>query len=141
MLESLTKLSSIIDFSWWNRRNIFFRYCFLIQIKKNPTTKQAQLWLFIVAKLSWKKTFFFRKNICVFYKIYIICRKKTFLCGKKIIMKIFFTEKKFFYREKYKWKYKKYISHFKNKFLHRKCLCYIYSFCKKKKFWPQNYIC
>ena len=64
-----------------------------------------------VAKPSWKKElFYFWKNICVFYKIYIICRKKMFLYGKKsFILKIFFTEKKLFRREKYKWKCKKYM--------------------------------
>ena len=40
-----------------------------------------------VAKLSWKKNFFFEK-IFVFYKIYIICRKKCFYMEKKK-----FTEK------------------------------------------------
>ena len=77
-----------------------------------------------VAKLSWNKNFFFWKNICVFYKIYIICRKKCFYMEKKFYIENFFTEKNFFYREKYKWKCKKYISHFRNIFLHRKCLCY-----------------
>ena len=43
-----------------------------------------------VAKLSWKKIFFFLKNICVFYKIYIhYLQKKMFLYGKKN----FLTEK------------------------------------------------
>ena len=35
-----------------------------------------------VAKLSWKNIYIFL-NICFFYKIYVICRKKMFLCGKK----------------------------------------------------------
>ena len=35
-----------------------------------------------VAKLSWKKNIFFGK-IFVFYKIYIICRKKCFYMEKK----------------------------------------------------------
>ena len=65
-----------------------------------------------VAKLSWKRFFFFEK-IFVFYKIYITCRKKCF-----------YMEKKIFMEKKYKWKCKKNISHFRNTFLHRKCLCH-----------------
>ena len=67
------------------------------------------LWVFICCKTSQK--FFFEKKIyiyiCVFYKIYVICRKKIFLyetkilCRKKAITdKNFFSEKKFiFYTE------------------------------------------
>ena len=47
-----------------------------------------------VAKLNWKKKFFW-KNICVFYKLYIICRKKWL--KKKIYIDFFlFTEKALF---------------------------------------------
>ena len=51
-----------------------------------------------VTKLRWKKKLFFKKkNICVFYKIYIICRKKIFLYQTKILCrKKAITEKKFF---------------------------------------------
>ena len=51
-----------------------------------------------VAKPSWKKElFYFWKNICVFYKIYIICRKKMFLYGKKVLYwKIFLLKRNFF---------------------------------------------
>ena len=45
-----------------------------------------------VAKLSWKKNFFW-KNICVFYKIYIICRKKCFYVEKKFYKKKLFLQK------------------------------------------------
>ena len=45
-----------------------------------------------VAKLSWKKKFFFWKNICVFYKIYVICRKKCFYMEKKFIEKNIINE-------------------------------------------------
>ena len=77
-----------------------------------------------VAKLSWKKNYFW-KNICIFYKIHIICGKKeVFIWEKSFILKIFFTEKNFFYREKYKWKCEKHVPHLKNISLYRKCLCY-----------------
>ena len=65
-----------------------------------------------VAKLSWKKHFFFWKNVCVFYKIYIICRKNNYIWKKKVLYWFFFCllKKLFFYPE------------------------YIYSFCKKNFF-------
>ena len=75
-------------------------------------------------KLSWKRKIFFWKNLCVFYKIYIICRKNVFIRKNSFILKNVFTEKNVFYREKYKWKCKKFRSHLKNIFLYRKCLCY-----------------
>ena len=54
-----------------------------------------------VAKLSWKKNIiFFWKNICVFYKIYIICRKKCFYREKK-----FYIEKFFYWKNLYIEKY------------------------------------
>ena len=93
-----------------------------------------------VAKLGWKKKFFW-KNIFVFFKIYIICWKKCFYMEKNICIGKYFYWKNLFYREKYKWKCKNYISHLKNIFLCRKCLqikcksfLNTYSFCKKK-FW------
>ena len=67
-----------------------------------------------VAKLSWKKNFFFEK-IFVFYKIYIICRKKKFIL-------IFFYWKNFFTENE------------KNIYLIWEIYFYpenIYSFCKK----------
>ena len=36
------------------------------------------VWLLICCEIKLKKNFFFWKDICVFYKIYIICRKKCF---------------------------------------------------------------
>ena len=77
-----------------------------------------------VAKLSWNKNFFFWKNICVFYKIYIICRKEKFIWKKSFIMKNFLLRKTFFTEKNINKNVKKYISHFKNIFLHRKCLCH-----------------
>ena len=77
-----------------------------------------------VAKLSWKKNYFFLKKYIFLQKIHYLQKKWFYMEKKSFILKIFFTEKNFFYREKYKWKCKKYISHFKNIFLHRKCLCY-----------------
>ena len=80
-----------------------------------------------VAKLSWKKIFFFGK-IFVFFTKYTLFAEKN----------VFIWKKNFFDRKKYKWKCKKYISHFRNIFLYRKCLLQIksflntYSFCKKK---------
>ena len=44
--------------------------------------------LFICYKTKLKKSlFFFWKNICVFYKIYIICRKKCFyiFCSQSVV--------------------------------------------------------
>ena len=52
-----------------------------------------------VAKLSWKKIFF-GKNICVFYKVYIICRKKCFYMEKKFYNENVFYWKKTFFTEK-----------------------------------------
>ena len=66
-----------------------------------------------VAKLNWKKNFFFFEKIFVFFPKYTLFAEKNV-----------FTCKKTFYREKYKWKCKKYISHFRNILLHRKCLFY-----------------
>ena len=44
-----------------------------------------------------KKIFFKKKNICAFYKIYIICRKKIFLYQTKILCrKKAITEKNLF---------------------------------------------
>ena len=77
-----------------------------------------------VAKLSWKKIFFFEKIFVFFTKYTLFAEKNVFIWKKSFIMKMFFTEKNFFYREKYKWKFKKDISHFRNIFLYKKCLCY-----------------
>ena len=102
------------------------------------------IWLFICCKTKLKKKFFFWKNICVFYKIYIICRKKCFYMGKKFYNEKFFYWKKLFYREKYKWKCKNvYISFEKYIFMQKmfvlqikyKSFLNIYSFCKKNFFW------
>ena len=61
-----------------------------------------------VAKLSWKKNFFWKKRM--FFIKYTLFAEKMFLYEKKsFILKTFFTEKNIFYREKYKWKCKIYI--------------------------------
>ena len=93
-----------------------------------------------VAKLSWKKIFFLKKQ--VFYKIYIICRKNVFIWKKCFILKNFLLKKTFFTKKNINENVKKYISHLRNIFFCRKCLLMqikyksllnIYSFCKKKK--------
>ena len=63
-------------------------------------------------KSTENKKIFFGKNVCVFYKIYIICRKKNF-----------YMEKNSFYWKNINENVKN-ISHFRNIFLHRICLCY-----------------
>ena len=91
-----------------------------------------------VAKLSWKKSFCSWKNICILYKIYVICRKICFYMEKKFYTEKFFYWKKLFYREKYKWECKKYVSHLKNIFIQKmfvqqtkyKSFLNMYSFCK-----------
>ena len=55
--------------------------------------------LFICCKTKLKKKFFFEK-IFVFYKTYIICRKKCFNVEKRFYIEKCFTEKNFFYKEK-----------------------------------------
>ena len=108
-IQSLWKVPSKL--SWVN--------CKVITIYRS-----SRLWLFICCKTKLKKNFLFLKNICVFYKIYIICRKNCFYMEKKFyIEKFFYWKKNFFWREKCKWKGKKYVSHLKNIFLYRKCLC------------------
>ena len=48
-----------------------------------------------------EKFFFsFWKNMCAFYKIYIIYRKKSFYMGKKFCNEKFFLLKKTFFTEK-----------------------------------------
>ena len=66
-----------------------------------------------VAKISWKKKFFFWKNICFLQNIHYL-QKKIILYGKTILYWFFFNWKSFFYR-----KWKKYISHLRNIFLSR----------------------
>ena len=57
------------------------------------------LWLFLCCKTE--LNFFFEKDVCVFYKIYIICRKNVFIWKKSFVLKNSFTGKNFIYREKY----------------------------------------
>ena len=58
------------------------------------------VWLFTCCKTKSKKIFLC-KNICAFYKIYIICWIKCFYTEKT-----FYWKKLFFYREKYIWNVK-----------------------------------
>ena len=47
-----------------------------------------------VAKLSWKKNWIYIYiYVCIFYKIYIICRKNVFIWNESFTVKNFFTEK------------------------------------------------
>ena len=85
---------------------------FFIEISHLKIPNMSVYFCSYVAKVE-KKNFFW-KNICFFYKIYIICRKKWFCMKKKIIL-IFFYWKSFFYG-----KWKKYKSHLRNIFLSRK---------------------
>ena len=83
------------------------------------------------------KKIFFWKNICIVYKIYIICRKKCSYMEKNFYTEISFLLKKNTfekYRENYIWKCRKYISHLRDKIKYKSFLN-IYSFCKKKFFW------
>ena len=78
------------------------------------------------AKLSWKKNFFWKKY-CGFYKIYMICRKKTFFTEKNInekIKNIYLISEINFYTENV-WFTNKIYKSFSN----------TYSFYKKKKNW------
>ena len=63
--------------------------------------RSSHLWLLICWKTKLKKKkIFFGKNICLFYKIYIICRKKCFYREKKVLYwKIFLLKKTFLQRK------------------------------------------
>ena len=68
--------------------------CTLVQ---KDLSERIYLWLFICCKTTLKKTsFFFFEKIFVFYKTYIICRKKCFYMEKKIYIETFFYWKKHF---------------------------------------------
>ena len=82
-----------------------------------------------VAKLSWKKFFFF-KYLCFLQNIYL--QKKIILYGKNILYWFIFTEKTFFTENE------------ENIYLIWEIIFYpenIYSFCKKKIFDHKKYIC
>ena len=107
---------------FWKQDNLT-KWSYLVNVM-NILRSQCRLWVLICCKTNLKKKFIFWNNICVFYKICIICRKKCFYMENVFILKKFFTEKNFFYREKYIWKCKNYISYLRNVFLYKKCLCY-----------------
>ena len=64
-----------------------------IEVKLHISRQELRLWLFICCKTKLKKKFFFEESICVFYKIYIICRKKSFYVETFSTEKNFFTQK------------------------------------------------
>ena len=86
------KLRICTFFTQWQLR-INWHVHYVIDWSKNTkfltksffTEAANGVWLIFVAKLSRKTIFFFWKNICVFYKIYIICRKKCFYMEKKVL--------------------------------------------------------
>ena len=83
-----------------------------------------------IVKLSGKKIIFFWENVCVFYKIYITCRRKKFIC-KKIVYWFFFTGKTLFKENE------------KNIYLIWEIFFLpenIYSFCKKRIFDHKKYV-
>ena len=84
-----------------------------------------------VAKISWKKKFFFWKNICFLQNIHYL-QKKIILYAKKILYWFFFTEKNFFTENE------------KNIYLIWEIFFYpenIYSFCQKKILDHKKYSC
>ena len=84
-IQSLWKVPSKL--SWVN--------CKVITIYRS-----SRLWLFICCKTKLKIFLLFLKNICVLYKIYIICRKNCFYMEKKFYIEKFFYWKKTFFGEK-----------------------------------------
>ena len=86
------KLRICTFFTQWQLR-INWHVHYVIDWSKNTkfltksffTEAANGVWLIFVAKLSRKTIFFFWKNICVFYKIYIICRKKCFYMEKRVL--------------------------------------------------------
>ena len=78
-----------------------------------------------VAKLSWKKKFFFLEKVYPFCTKYTLFVEKTFLYGKNVLYwKIFLLKKSFFSEKNISKNVKNYISNLRNTFLCRKCLCY-----------------
>ena len=71
---------------------------FFIEISHLKIPNMSVYFCSYVAKVE--KKIFFWKNICVFYKIYIICRKKCFYMEKKFYNENVFYWKKTFFTEK-----------------------------------------
>ena len=65
---------------------------------KTPAAIDDYYGCLFVAKLSWRKIFFFFwKGICVSYKIYIICKKNVLIWNKSFILKkkiLYFLQRK-----------------------------------------------
>ena len=101
------------------------------------------IWLFTCSKTKLKWKFFFRNNICVFYKIYIICRKKMICMEKKFYIEFFFTEKFFLTKQNINENVKniyliwKIYFYTENNYVTNKILN-IYSFCKNFFFIIKN---
>ena len=134
---------------------LFSPYCFFVTMQtENKSLRMMHIlmviliWLFICCKTKLKKNFFW-KNICVFYKIYIICRKKCFYMEKVLYWKIFLLKKTFFTEKNINENVKIYISFEKYIFMQKmfvlqikyKSFLNIYSFCKKNFFDHKKYIC
>ena len=108
-------------------------------VLSNIYYEYMDIWLFICCKTKLKKKIFFWKNICVFYKIYIICRKNVFIWKKKVLYWKFFLLKKTFTETNINENVKIYISFEKCIFMQKmfvlqikyKSILNIYSFCKK----------
>ena len=71
-----------------------------------------------VAKLSWKKVFFFWKIFLFFTKYTLLAEKNLFIWKKSFILNFFLLKITFLTEKNIN------EPHFRNIFLHRKCLCY-----------------
>ena len=83
------------NYSGWSIEKNKILWYIKFQERESP-----YVWLFTCCKTKSKKIFLC-KNICAFYKIYIICWIKCFYTEKT-----FYWKKLFFYREKYIWNVK-----------------------------------
>ena len=105
IISSSLRLKVWIWYRCQNRRKKYYQHngeqlgCYKkVYIKTHRLSKKKDIYgCSFVAKLSWKKNFFFEKTFVFFYKIYIICRKKYFYREKKVLYwKCFLLEKNFF---------------------------------------------
>ena len=93
-----------------------------------------------VAKLSWKKIFFFEKIFVFFTKYTLFAEKNVFIWKKSFIMKMFLLKKTSFTERNINENVKRYISFQKYIFTQKmfvlqikyKSFWSVYSFCKKK---------
>ena len=111
ILENLWKIILFVE--WKSVYVLLFKSIVLIEkpfmfLKTSMNICNCWQWKLcsFVAKLRWKKKFFFlKKYLCFLQNIHYL-QKKCFYMEKKFYIENFFTEKNFFYREKYKWKCK-----------------------------------